>query len=247
MKGDVRLLQEEIRALAARQDSMLIALRAELRAESRSTQDTLRTQADQIFDFRGDISQSMRQISQSLTRLEAIAGENQRAISQLRSQMADLQRAPAGGDPVTGGETPAGGENLLPGGAGNPEEIWEAAFEQYDRGSYSTAAVALEDFIDQFPSDPRVANARFYLGDILETQDQHEEALTEYERVLSLFPTSSVTPTAMFRAAVLMHEHLDRDDDARAMLERIMNTYPGDPIAALARDELEAIGERERS
>ena len=66
MKGDVRDLQDEIRSLALRQDSLL----TELRAQTLSTQDTLRTQGNQMVDFRGDINQSIREVSQRLTRLD---------------------------------------------------------------------------------------------------------------------------------------------------------------------------------
>ena len=71
MKGDIRLLQEELRAIAARQDSLV----AELRIEAQETQDTLRTQGDQMFDLRGDLNRQLQQINQSLVRIEAIAGQ----------------------------------------------------------------------------------------------------------------------------------------------------------------------------
>jgi len=52
-KGDMRSVRLELQALAARQDSFI----AELRRETRSTQDTVRQQADQLFDFRGELYQ----------------------------------------------------------------------------------------------------------------------------------------------------------------------------------------------
>ena len=51
MKGDIRLVQEELRVIAARQDSLMQVL-AE---QTASTQDTLRTQGNQMFDLRGDL------------------------------------------------------------------------------------------------------------------------------------------------------------------------------------------------
>ena len=85
-KGDLRDLRTEIRVLAEQQDTLL----AQLRVETLSTQDSVRTQSDQIFDFRGEITRQLREISRTLSTLEAIAGQNQRAIAGVRAQMANL-------------------------------------------------------------------------------------------------------------------------------------------------------------
>lgn len=242
MKGDVRDLQDEIRALAARQDSLL----AELRVEAQSTQDTIRTQSDQMFDFRGDINQSIRDIAQSLARLEALAGENQRGIVGVRDQLANGRRIPVTPPQVTltdpAGRTGGGSEQLLPGGAGNPDGVWEAAFTQYDRGSLSTATAAFQQFIDEYPNDERAARAHFNIADILEQQDRPEDALEAFQRIPQLYPVHEWVPNAMYRSAVIQHA-LGDSDAARSVLERIMNTYPDTFIATLARDELERIGQ----
>ena len=142
MKGDVRDLQLEIRSLAARQDSLL----AELRQEALSTQDTLRTQSDQMFDFRGDINRSIRQVAESLARLEALAGENQRGIAQVRDQLANTRRGSAPGvGPLVSDPTmpPPTQEQLVGGGAGNPDQLWSVAMQQYDRQSLNAAIQVL--------------------------------------------------------------------------------------------------------
>jgi tol-pal system protein YbgF len=244
MKGDIRTLQDEIRAIAARQDSLV----AELRRETRLTQDTLRTQSDQMFDFRGDISRQLQQISQSLLRLEAIAGENQRGLASVRDQLANLRRLPATPPPAT---TPAtdssgtgqggGGEQLLSGAAGGADELWNVAQNQLGRGSLNSASRAFEQFIADNPSDERVPEAHFFLADILVQQDELEEALAAFQEIQELFPTAPRVPDALYRIAVLQEE-LGDPEAAKATLERIMNTYPDAPIAMLARDKLREIG-----
>ena len=62
MKSDILMLQEDLQAVIAHQDS----LAAELRVEVRQTRDTLRTQGDQLFDLRGDLSRQLQQVSQVL-------------------------------------------------------------------------------------------------------------------------------------------------------------------------------------
>ena len=237
MKGDIRLLQEELRAVSMRQDSLL----AQLRVETQSTQDTLRTQGDQMFDLRGDLNRQLQQINQSLVRLEALAGENQRGMMAVRDQLANVRRMPTGGAPTTSAVSDsAGGESLI-GGAGNPDELWSVAQAQYQRQSLNSASAAFQQFIDEHPSDERVPMAHFLLADILEQQDRPEDALAAFEEIQQLFPSHDRVPEALYRIAELQIE-LDDTDAAKLTLERIVNTYPGSTMAMLARDMLDEIG-----
>ncbi len=238
MKGDIRTLQEELRAVTARQDSLMM----EIRAQTERTQDTLRTQGNQMFDLRGDLNRQLQQINQALVRIEALAGENQRGLTAVRDQLANVRRTPGATGPVVS-DTPEGGggsESLL-GGAGDPDGLYRVAQEQYQRGSLNSAAAAFRDFIEQHPSDHRVPDAHFVLADILEQQDRPEDALEAFLEVQRLFPAHAKVPEALYRIAELQIE-LDDADAARLTLERIVNTYPGTMMAMLARDKLEEIG-----
>jgi tol-pal system protein YbgF len=236
MKGDIRLLQEELRLVSARQDSLM----AQIRAETLQTQDTLRVQGDQMFDLRGDLNRQLQQINQMLVRIEALAGENQRGLMQVRDQLANGRRGPGG--PI-GGATPStggGGENLL-GGAGDPDELWEVAQDQVQRGSLNSASRAFQDFIDEYPDDERVPNAHFFIADILTQQERLEDALEAFQEIQQLYPTHTKVPEALYRIGMLQLE-LDDSDAAKATFERIVNTYPESLVAMLARDELDQIG-----
>lgn len=231
-KGDLRNVQLEIRALAARQDSLI----EELRREARSTQDTLRGQSLQLFDFRGEIFRNLRGISESLTRLEALAGENQRGISGIRDQMANLRRsggaaAAEGAEPVAGGMEPAGGD---------AESIYNTAVGLFNRGSLATARTAFQQFLQAYPGHRLAPDAHFYLADILVQEDRVDDALEAFLEIPQLFPTAAKVPDAMYRTALLQIE-LGRSADARATLERVVNTYPNSGVATLAREKLREI------
>jgi tol-pal system protein YbgF len=217
-----------------------------LRREAASTQDTLRTQSDQLFDFRGDITRLLQSISQGQTRLEALVGENQRGITQLRSQLASsggVQAGPGGAGvstdassgPVQGTETLAG----VSGGA-NAEQLYQVAREQHTRGSLSAAQQAYEQFLDEYPNDARAPDAHFFLADLLSQQDRPEDALEAFGEIPSLYPTAERVPEALFRIARLQAD-LGETEDARATLQRLMNTYPDTGLAALARDMLDQL------
>ena len=240
MKADIRLLQEELRMGSARQDSTL----TQIRMETLQTQDSLRNQNDQAFELRGDLNRQLRQISQTLVRLEAIAGENQRGLASVRDQLANIRRTPNSRPTTTVTDnsdmTGGGGESLI-GGADNPDELWRVAQDQVQRGSLNSATNAFEDFLAQHSTDERVADAHFHLADILLQQGRPEDALAAFQEKQSLFPTHAKVPDALFRVANIQLQ-LDDEDGAKVTLERLVNTYPGSTMAMLARDMLEEIG-----
>lgn len=234
-KSDIRDLHTELVALAARQDSLI----EQLRFVTQVTQDTLRTQSNQLFDFRGQITQELRRISQSLGTLEALAGENQRSISSVRDQLANLRQAPMAGPPGTP-DSAGPGETVAGGVEGNAEQLYGVALEQYHRDALTTAQRAFEQFLSEHPNHPRAPDAHFFLADILYQQNRPEEALEAFQQVQSLFPTAEKVPDSLYRIAVIQIE-LGSTDEAVATLERIMNTYPESAIALIARDKLEEI------
>jgi len=239
-KNDIRTLQDELRSLAARQDSLI----AELRFEARSTQDTLRTQSDQLFDFRGDIARQLQALGQGMTRLEALVGETQRGMVGIRDQLANQRRvADAGPAPGTDlGTGPRPGAETVAGAGGNAEETYRVAREQHQRGSFTTAQRAYAQFLQDNPTHALAPDAQFHLADVLVQQDRPEDALAAFLQVQALYPPAARVPDALYRAAVLQRE-LGRNDDARATLQRIINTYPDELVATLARDLLAEIGQ----
>jgi tol-pal system protein YbgF len=237
-KSDIRDLHDELRTLAARQDSLI----AQLRQEALSTQDTLRTQSDQLVDFRGDIARQLQSIAQTVTRLEALAGENQRGITAVRDQLGNRGAAAPGRPTDSRGPTGAGGggAETLAGAGGNAEQLYGVAREQHQRGSSSTAQRAYTQFLQEYPSHPLAPDARYFMADILVQQDRPEDAIEALLEIQRLHPTAARVPDALYRVAILQRE-LGNIEDARSTLQRIINTYPDAPMALLARDLLEEI------
>lgn len=235
-KGDLRNVQLEIRALAARQDSLL----AELRRETLSTQDSVRGQSLQLFDFRGEIFRQLREINDGIARVEALTGENQRGIMGIRDQMANLRRAPAGLPAGEGGDPSAGAVDPGQAMAGDADGIYNAAVGQFNRGSLATARTAFQQFLQAYPSHRLAPDARYYLADILVQEDRVEDALEAFQEIPALFPTAAKVPDTLWRIALLQID-LGNRSDARTTLQRIVNTYPGTDVARLAGEKLREI------
>ena len=71
-------------------------------------------------------------------------------------------------------------------------------------------------------------------------EDRIEDALEAFEEIPELFPTAPKVPEALYRIALLQLE-LERESDAEATLERIVNSYPDAGVALLAQEKLDEI------
>jgi tol-pal system protein YbgF len=234
-KGDMRNVRLELQALAARQDSFI----AELRRETRSTQDTVRQQADQMFDFRGELFRQLRAMNESLMRLEALTGENQRGIAGMRDQLANMRGGAVAAEPAQAGVQP--GAAGAGGGGGDAQEMFNAGVDQFNRGSLTAASAAFQSFLQAYPTHPLAPDAHFYLADILYQQNRLQDALDGFGEIPELFPTATKVPDALYRMGLIQNE-LGNTSEARATLQRVVNSYPDSEAATLAAAKLREIG-----
>ena len=197
-----------------------------------------------MFDFRGDITRVLQALQQGQARLEAMVGENQRGITALRTQGVSGGR-PAGPalvdggpptGPVTGGAT--GNETVVGVGGGNADELYRIARDQDQRGSMAAAQEAYEQFLRDYPNDPRAPDAFFFLGNLLASQNRPDDALERFQQIPTRWPTAPRVPATLYRIAQIQID-LGKRDDARGTLERLVNTYPDSDMALIAREQLE--------
>jgi tol-pal system protein YbgF len=236
-KADIRDLRTELRDLAIRQDSLM----SELRRETLNTQDTVRDQSTQLFDFRGAIARQLQDISQSLTRLEAMVGENQRGIAGVRDQMANMRRTPVSVTPGVGDSASAeSGAAPATQPTGDAQAVFNAAVTQFNNGSLTTARLGFEQFLQMYPNNSLAPDAQFYIADILQKNDRNEDALAAFQKIRELYPTSPKVPEALYRVALLQID-MGKKADARTTLQLIINTWPEAEVTDLARDKLKEI------
>jgi len=240
-KQDIRDLQaeitDELRRIAASQDS----LREEIVRQSAFTQDTLRSTSRELVDIRGDVINTLNRIGAQLGQIQELVGQNSLNISSLRDQMDALRRG--GSVPAAGGAEAPGAQAApqLSAGTGEADAMYNAAIRQYQRGSLSAARAAFRQFLTTYPTHERAADAHYYLADILVQEEELEEAIRAFAEIPELFPTSETVPDALYRMGVL-HIELGNNDQAREILQRLVNTYPEHRNAAAARERLAAIG-----
>lgn len=107
-------------------------------------------------------------------------------------------------------------------------------------GDKGVARELYEQYARRWPTDARAADARLRAGRILFDQKRWREALLSYGKLAEELPKSDEAPEAMLGAAESMLA-LDMKDDAKAVLEQLVQKYPKTPAATRAKkrhDEL---------
>ncbi|HET8541835.1 MAG TPA: tetratricopeptide repeat protein [Anaeromyxobacter sp.] len=115
--------------------------------------------------------------------------------------------------------------------------VFELAQREEKDGDKGVARQMYEEYARRWPSDPRTAEARFRAGEIAFGQKRWRDALLSYGKVAEDFPRSDVAPDAMLGAAEAMLR-LDMKDDARAVLDQLVEKYPKSKAAGRAKDRL---------
>ena len=238
-KGDLRDVQDEIRALAAQQRETMEALTGMRTA----VQDTLRGQSDVLFESRGDILRQLMEIEQNIITLQELTGQNQRALATLRD-LIESQGAgrvnPQRSDPGRGLETDPGFTVDEP-RTSTAVEVYNMAVTNYNRRNFSTARSAWEQFLRDYPNDELAPDARYFLADIMVQEERYDEAIQAFLDVSRLFPDAEKAPQALYRVGTTYIE-MGQLEDARVYLERVIRTWPESEVAANAQARLDEIG-----
>jgi tol-pal system protein YbgF len=242
MKSDVAdletTLQAQMEADRAQRDSLM----REIRQLRSVLLDSLSVQQRRDISGRVDLQRQIEDLGIAVTQLVALTGETQRQLALLQESGGGL--SPAAGaaagamagaalaDSDDGGPVDAGGE---------PQDLYEAALRQLNRGSYETARAGLDQFLQQYPNHELAPDAQYFKAETFAESDAPDEALAEYARVLELYPNSRRASTALYKSGLI---ELQRGnvDDARTFFQRVVQGYPDSDEVALAERELSRLG-----
>ena len=131
---------------------------------------------------------------------------------------------------------PPGPDRLSSVPAKSPDELFSSAATQYAQQEYDRAIEGLNTFIATHPQDPRVADARYLLGDSYFLRRRYAEAIPEFDTLIRQFPDSRRIPGALYRGG---QARLSMGDRAGCQLLREVATrYPQAREAASAREDL---------
>jgi len=149
--------------------------------------------------------------------------------------------------PATSGARPA--TNAL-----QPQDIYQASYIDFSKGSYALAMAGFREFLRRFPDHPLAGNAQYWIGESHfslargyansgqtdKVGPELEQAVQEFRRVLANYPRGEKAPTALYKEALALIE-LRQPQLAQQRLEYLVANFPQAEETPLARERLATI------
>jgi TolA-binding protein len=112
-------------------------------------------------------------------------------------------------------------------------------------GQRGVALEIYEHVVRRWPTDPKAADAGYRAGHLLLAQKRWRDAILALGRVAESQPKSERAPDALVGVADAMIE-LGMVEDAKAVLNQVVEKYPKAPAARRAKESLGALSAEER-
>ncbi|PKF63391.1 tol-pal system protein YbgF [Psychromonas sp. psych-6C06] len=105
---------------------------------------------------------------------------------------------------------------------------------------YQQAITAFEAFVIDHPDSSLIANAQYWLGQLLYKEKKRDEARNAFLTVTEKYPDSSKRPDSLFKIGII-DEYLGKKASAKTFYEKVLKEYPDSSAAGLASKRLKAL------
>jgi len=138
-----------------------------------------------------------------------------------------------------------------------PDDIYQAAYIDFSKGSYALAIAGFREFLRRFPTHPLAGNAQYWIGEahfsvarahindgqMANATTALDQAVVEYRKVIANYPRGEKAPTAIYKEALALIE-LKQTPLALTRLQYLVDNFPQAEETPLARERLLALRPR---
>src|SRR5215210_8557491 len=192
----------------------------------------LNTLINQIIDNVNAIRQAQSRVSEgTMSAINEVNGINERVastnqrIDRISSQMAELKKLIQDLPKLPTFTT------ITP---GNPDQLFAAAYGDYSRGNYDLAISEFRQYVETYPTSEMADNAQYWIGEALLAKKQINEAIGEFDKVVTVFSKGDKVPAARYKKGLALIE-IGQPDAGKAELAALIKLYPRSNEAQLAR------------
>lgn len=246
-KGDVRLLQDELRLSRQQQaegDTSILRANQQTRAQisqlSRTLDlalDSLRAVSQRLAAFQASANGELDAMGHQMVQFQALLGQTTRNVQDTKAQLEALKEQGNAGAPPGG--PPAGASSVadtsraagMPGAA----TIYTSAMDQLRQGNYRTARNSLDQLLATYPDFDRAPAAQLSVGEAYKADGNTAAADSVYQLVYNKYPRAPEAATGMYKHGKILWDG-NKKDEARIVLRRVIREFPGSDEARLADD-----------
>ena len=217
----------------------------DMQANSGARLDTMSTQIQGISDNLQETLARMGKLNQQLT-------DAQNAIQGIDAKLASSAPPPTAAAP--GATAPGASPNGLPPIPGAPASasappasapsadlLYSNGLRDLNGKKYDLAAQEFGDYLKFYGNTDLASNAQFYLGEILFAQQQYQQAIDAYSKVIDNYPKSfKLAPAHLKRALALIT--LGEKSSGVSELRMVVKSYPGTDEEKRAKAKLQELG-----
>ena len=210
----------------------------DVQANSGARLDTMSTQVQGLSDNLEEIKSRLGKLNQQIVDLQS-------AVQGIDAKVAGSGSSPASTAPGTtatptgsGGASPVGGAASS---APSADMLYSNGLRDITSGKYDLARQEFQDYLKFYGNTDLASNAQFYLGEIAYSQKQFQEAVAEYDKVITVYPKSfKLEPAHLKKGLALIN--LGQKNGGIRELREVIRRYPGTEEDRRAREELKRLG-----
>jgi tol-pal system protein YbgF len=209
----------------------------DVQANSGARLDTMSTQVQGLSDNLEEIKSRLGKLNQQLVDL-------QNSVQSIDAKLSGSSPSTGTANPTAANQPPAGSPSNSSAPAGpapSADTLYSNGLRDITSGKYDLARSEFQDYLRYYADTDLASNAQFYLGEIAYSQKNFEQAVQEYDKVLSNYPKSFKLAPARLKKGMALIE-LGQKTSAVRELREVIKRYPGTEEDRRARAKLKELG-----
>ncbi len=213
-------------------------------ANSGARLDTMSTQVQGLSDNLEEIKSRLGKLNQQLVDLQNTVQSIDAKISGGGGAGATPTASNSGGgmsaQPASSSLPPSGAAT---GGGSAPsaDTLYSNGLRDITGGNYDLARKEFQDYLKYYGDTDLASNAQFYLGEIAYSQKNYQQAVAEYDRVLTNYPKSFKLAPAHLKKGMALVELGQKTAGVRELRD-VVRRFPGTEEERRARAKLKELG-----
>jgi tol-pal system protein YbgF len=208
----------------------------DVQANSGARLDTMSTQVQGLSDNLEEIKSRLGKLNQQLVDLQNTVQALDAKISTGAPGSATPGTNPGPAAGATGASSPAAS-----GPAPSADTLYSNGLRDITSGKYDLSRSEFQEYLKYYGDTDLASNAQFYLGEIAYSQKNYDQAVTEYNKVLTNYPKSfKLAPARLKKGMALLA--LGQKASGIRELREVVSRYPGTEEERRARARLKELG-----
>jgi tol-pal system protein YbgF len=210
----------------------------DVQANSGARLDTMSTQVQGLSDNLEEIKSRLGKLNQQLVDLQSAVQSIDSKVSGAAPASTTPNTNPRPSNDVSSNPAPPAGG---PAPAPSADMLYSNGLRDITSGKYDLARQEFQDYLKYYGETDLASNAQFYLGEIAYHQKQYQDAVSEYDKVLTVYPKSFKLAPARLRKGMALLDLGQKSAGVRELRE-VVRRYPGTEEERAARAKLKELG-----